>query len=362
MRASRARGIAQPALGWCAGNVARTESGHSPRGAEGAIGELPEPRPRVLLGTAGTGTTWGIAVSLRERWDDELRIVATDLLPGHLVATSALAERFEQVPPVSDPRFEEALLSLLAEESIDTYVPTFDAEIVLAARLREAGALDGIRVLAPPLWAAETCWDKRAAGDWLASAGLPAPEVIPFALSDWREAGVIVKPRRGVGSVGVARVTDREQWSGWCARADLDDWIAQEIVAGPEVTLDCFRSSRTSRSRVVCRERVEVKAGVCTKARIFDDGELGAVGTAIGAGLELSGVYCVQLMRSPDRGWLVTDINPRPGAGCRLSAAIGVLFHAAWFADAWGADTAHLLPALDGERWVVRQYSEIVLA
>jgi len=315
-----------------------------------------------MLGTAGTGTTWGVATSLRERWGSELHIVATDMLPAHLVATSALAERFVQMPAVADDRFEERLLALIGEEAIDTYVPTFDGEIVLAARLRSEGALDGVRVLAPPIWAAEICWDKRAAARWLQEAGFPGPAVLPFHADAWRTAGVIVKPRRGVGSVGVARLGDRESWASWCARGDLDDWIAQEIIDGPEVTLDCFRGSRDCSSRVVCRERVEVKSGVCTKARIFDDPELAALAGSIGAGLELGGVYCLQVMRCRERGWLVTDINPRPGAGTRLSGAVGVLFHAAWFADAWGAPTPHLLPRLEREHWVVRQYREIVLA
>jgi carbamoylphosphate synthase large subunit len=330
--------------------------------ASSTLRELPEPRPRILLGTAGTGTSWGIATSLRERWGDEVRIVATDMLPRHLVATSALAERFVQVPVVSDANFEGLLLELIGEESIDTYVPTFDAEIVLASRLREQGMFEGVRVLVPPRWSAETCWDKRATSRWLASAGFAAPDEIAFAENAWREAGVIVKPRRGVGSVGVARVPESGQWAEWCSRDDLEDWIAQEIVDGPEVTLDCFRSTRRSGSRVLCRERVEVKSGVCTKARVFDDAELAAIGAAIGAQLELGGVYCLQAMRDPVRGWLVTDINPRPGAGTRLSAAVGVLFHAAWFADAWGAGTEDLLPALQREHWVVRQYREVVLA
>jgi carbamoyl-phosphate synthase large subunit len=326
-----------------------------------AAAELVRPRPRILLGTAGTSTSWGIASSLRERWGDRLAIVATDMLPGHLVATSALTERFVQVPEVSDDRFVPVLLSLIEQESINTYVPTFDAEIVLAARLREGGALKGVRVLAPPLWAAQTCWDKRAAAAWLQSAGLPAPDMLPFAAAAWRPGGAIVKPRRGVGSVGVMRVSERDQWEALCQRDDLEDWIAQELIDGPEVTLDCFRSTREQRSRVVCRERVEVKSGVCTKARVFDDPGLASTAVAIGAGLELGGVYCLQAMRCPRRGWLVTDINPRPGAGTRLSAAVGVLFVAAWFADAWGLPTAGLLPPLDHERWVVRQYQEIVL-
>lgn len=326
------------------------------------LSALPDPPPRVLLGTAGTATTWGVARSLRDRWGGRIHIVATDRLPQRLVAASALADHFVQMPAVADERFAPDLLSLIAEQSIDTYAPTFDGEIVLAARLRDEGALDGVNLLSPPLWAAETCWDKVAATRWLESSGSPAPASLPFERDAWTGDGVIVKPRRGVGSVGVTAVTDRTAWEAWCDREDSDDWIAQELLPGPELTLDCFRSSRGAGSRVVCRERIEVKAGVCTKARVFDDDELAEIAVAIGEGLRLDGVYCLQVMRSRDRGWLVTDINPRPGAGTRLSVAVGVQFQAAWFADAWRLPTDQLLPPLDRERWVVRQHQEIVLA
>jgi carbamoylphosphate synthase large subunit len=325
------------------------------------LDELPRPAPRILLNTAGTGTTWGIATSARERWGEQIGLIATDMLPAHLVAVSALADRYESVPAVGDESFVGGLLSLMEEEGVNTYVPTFDPEIVLAARLRDEGLLDGVQVLAPPLWAAETCLDKCAASDWLRANGFPAPRRIPFEEDAWPDAGVIVKPRQGVGSVDVQKVTDLESWAAWCGRGDLSGWIAEELVRGAEVTLDCFRSRGGNEDRVLCRERVEVKSGVCTKARVFDDEDLAMLGIAIGAGLGLSGAYCLQAMRSAERGWLVTDINPRPGAGTRLSVALGVHLHVAMFLDLWGRSTEGLLPPMGSERWVVRQYSEIVL-
>ncbi|HLH13172.1 MAG TPA: ATP-grasp domain-containing protein [Solirubrobacteraceae bacterium] len=324
--------------------------------------ELPEPPPRVLLGTAGTGTTWGIAVSLRERWGERVHVVGTDMLPAHLVASSALMDRFARMPAVADEqRFTARLLQLIEREGIDTYVPTFDREIVLAAALREQGRMEGVRVLAPPLWSAQTCLDKRAMSAWLEREGIAAPRTLAFRPQEWCERGIVVKPRTGVGSVGVERLREREAWEAWCGREGLREWIAQELVQGVEVTLDCFRSGDGTVGRVVCRERVEVKSGVCTKARVFEDGELAQLGLSIGEGLALSGAYCLQAMRCERRGWLVTDVNPRPGAGTRLSAALGVQLHAAMFADAWGLSSAGLLPRLARERWVARQYREIVL-
>ena len=75
--------------------------------------------------------------------------------------------------------------------------------------------------------------------------------------------------------------------------------------------------------QAVCRERLEVKAGVCTKARVFTDPQIGDLAERLGAGLGLEGAFCFQVMRDAARGWVVTDVNARHGAGSRMSAAVG---------------------------------------
>jgi predicted ATP-grasp superfamily ATP-dependent carboligase len=128
----------------------------------------------------------------------------------------------------------------------------------------------------------------------------------------------------------------------------------------PEITLDTFRG-RDGRSRTVCRERLEVKAGVCTKARLFEDEVLADLGRRVAEGLDIRGSFCMQMMQNPQsNGWEITDVNCRPGAGTRLSAAAGVDVLSAWFADRWGEDPARFLRPLSRECFVVRSYQEWV--
>lgn len=109
----------------------------------------------------------------------------------------------------------------------------------------------------------------------------------------------------------------------------------------------------------MCRERLEVKAGVSVKARVFDDPELSALAQKLGEELGLTGTFCFQVMRAPDAGgWAITDVNPRPGAGTRMTVAAGVDVLAAMMADAWGEDPGVFLGPLAGERFVTRQYTE----
>jgi len=317
----------------------------------------------LLLGTAGTSTTWGILTSARDAFaPEELRLVAADMAPRHLVAGAAIADAFHRVPAVDDPAFASALQRLIAAEEITAYLPTHDSEIVLAGELSEAGDLNGIDLLSCTADSARRCWDKLLCAQTLAAAGIPAPISQRLDRASWIEGGLCIKPRCGVGSKGVEIVNDPERLSARRDSPDAELFVSERLLESPELTLDCFRARDHSFSRVLPRERIETKAGVSTKARIFEDRELEEIGNSVGEAFSLTGTYCVQVMRG-DGTWQVTDVNPRSGAGTRLSAAVGVDFCGANLVDAFaGADAAaKLLPRLDEPRFVVRQYCEVVV-
>lgn len=323
--------------------------------------QLPDTDDRsvIWVGTAGTGAAYGIVRSVRTTFGDRFRLVASDINPAHLVAASAFVDEYIQVPPVADAEFTPRMLSLLETRRAALYIPILDEEIVWAAAQRDAAALPvGLDVLAPPAWSAEICFDKLAAAHWLVEHGLPTPATALLASTAWTGAACFVKPRCGRGSVGARMVRTEADFS--LARLSGEDLVVQELCAGPEITVDVFASA--SHVRAVARERLEVKAGVCTKARVFDDPALQALATSLARGLQLRGVFCFQVMRSLSTGdWLVTDINPRSGAGTRLTVACGVEVLAAAIAERFDLEFEPLIPALKKEHFVVRQYVEHVL-
>ena len=96
-----------------------------------------------------------------------------------------------------------------------------------------------------------------------------------------------------------------------------------------------------------------------TTARIFDDGAIASLATALADELKLEGVFCIQVMRSPrDGDWQIIDVNPRPGGGTRMSTCVAVDFHCAWMVDLWEGQAAPLLPLLDNDYLVVRRWEE----
>jgi biotin carboxylase len=289
-----------------------------------------------------------------------MRVVVADTNPRELVAASADADAFVQVPAVRDARFSEVFNDAAVRSEVDTWVPVHDLEVIAAAEARDRGGLPpGIVTTAPALEAARLCWDKLRVSAVLVDSGLPTPRTVRSDVSGWR-GPCVVKPRNGVGSRGMRLLDSPSLRTSEEASAAF---LLQEPCVGPEVTIDAFRSARDGWFAATCRERLDVRAGIATRCRVFADERLSSLAEDVAKAIGLTGTFCMQVMRSVDRdGWLVTDVNPRPGGATRMSVAAGMDYHSALLADVWGDDPRPYLPGLVGERWVARGYVERVLA
>lgn len=306
----------------------------------------------VLVTAAGTAAGYGIARSVRAAWGAGVRVVAADTNPPELVAASALADVAVQVPGWESAGYPDVIAELCARHGVTTWWPIIDGEVAAAATWRAAGRLPAeVAVVAPPPDAAALVLDKVSLARWLDEHELPTPAT----LTAFRAPGVVVKPRRGHGSRGVVICRTADE----LAAAAGDDVLVQALCEPPEITVDGFRSRDGTISAAVARERLEVKAGVAVKARVFASLELSALSARLASTLGLTGAFCFQVMAGAS-GWEITDVNPRPGAGTAMSVACGFEVLAAVLADRHGQDPAPYLAWAGEERLVVRHYEEDV--
>jgi carbamoylphosphate synthase large subunit len=314
-------------------------------------------QPVVLVGAGGTTTAFGAVMALRRHWSSRVRIVVCDLNPRHLVTTSVLADAFEQVPPARDPAFPDTLLDLFQRQRINTWLPLLPDEIRVARQLSRSGQLPpDFHLLTGSDAAAEISADKLLAASRLETLGIPSPRTAP-ASDPFPAASYFLKPRDGTGSRG-ARSISPEQLPAAIA-SNPDAWIVQEIGHPPEITVDAFHDPVTGFCRALGRERIEIKAGVSTKARIFEDPQLLALAHRLGTGLAFHGSYCFQVMRF-DGQWCVVDLNTRPGGATAMCWQTGNDFFAATFARAWAQDFTRFFSPLAHDVFVTRQYAEFV--
>ena len=312
----------------------------------------------VLLGSAGTGTAFGAACALRRAWSGRVQIVAMDINPAHLVTTSLLSDLFRVVPPSSSSKFCEALQTLLHECNVDTYLPLLPEEIVSSARLLKQNRLpEGLTLIAPSVESSQACADKFQMFRVMQMQGLPVPRT--YLGSDEACSGeVVVKPRSGSGSRGVKKLGVASAIMSMGIQRD--SWILQEVLDSPEVTVDAFYDPKKSYCAIVCRERLEIKSGVSTKVRLFQSDAMRDLARSVAKTFSFTGSFCFQVMRGSE-GWVIIDVNPRPGAATTTSLAAGNDFFSATFALSWGEDYESFFRTLREEHFVTRQYSDFLM-
>lgn len=309
---------------------------------------------KVLIGSAGTGNAFSTCMSLRRLPDFDITIITSDINPAHLVTASLLADLHFVVKPYMEHGFEKQIQDIIIENNIDTYLPFIDAEISMAAKQFENGLLPGIKSLQVKKYSvAEICENKLLSFEFLQKCGIRTPLTIPISANESDEL-FILKPVSGFGSK-TRKVRSNEVQD----LADKNRFVLQEICEGPEVTIDVSRSKEFNFFRAVCRERIQTKEGVCTKARLFQDDELSEIAKTIADDLELHS-FCFQVMKL-NGNWAVIDINPRLGAGSAMSYCAGYDFFGAMISIMWDQDPSKYIPEFSRECYVTRQYSEFLM-
>lgn len=312
----------------------------------------------ILLGGGGTGTSFAIATRIRANWGNGVKIIVTDVFDSKLVTSSIISDKFFKVPFANTPDFEDALIEIILRERIDVYIPVLNDEIFVAWQLMSDPRFKNI-----DFWSSEihaSCIDKNYSQNWLAVNNIPVPAV--YSLEDVLvdKGNYIIKPKNGSGGRGVSLMS-------WVDLLNLPDQIknnivVQEICEKPEITVDSFFDYDANIGYSYARERLEVKAGVCTKARLFFDKELDDIAKKIGQALKQRGTICFQLMKNKS-GWVVTDFNLRSGAGTAMTCAAGYDVLSAAYACRVGEDYSKFVSQMNINEvhYITRQYSEFVM-
>lgn len=311
----------------------------------------------IMLGAGGTGVSFAIISRIRATWGSQVKIILTDIYDEHLVAASILSDSFYKVPRACDPFFRKVISEIILKEKVKVYIPILNDEIIAASYLQKDSAFGDV-----DFWVSEkyvSCLDKEFARSWLSDLGIRVPETVSEEKLKAKDKLWFSKPRDGFGSKGTRIISSQQVIE--LSHEERSQVIIQELCDGPEVTVDSFWDSGKAIGYAYCRERLEVKSGVCTKAKLFFDSELAYFAKVIGEALGQRGTICFQVMKNSS-GWVVTDLNLRPGAGTAMTCSAGFDVLSAAFACRVGEDYTQYVKELKvkEEFYIVRQYSEFV--
>jgi carbamoyl-phosphate synthase large subunit len=244
-----------------------------------------------------------------------------------------LCDRKFIVKPVTSSGYIKQILDVVGGNKIDLLIPTVDLDLKLLAANRERFAKMGCRVLISPPKVVDLCQDKRKTYRFLLRNNFDTPETMSLrtAMGKRRLAWpCFLKPCDGYASRGSAVVTSRRELLFFGPR--IPNCIVQEYVDGTEYTCDVYVDFRGKVRCVVPRNRIEVRAGEVSKARIEKDpiiiNEAARLVETLGAG---PGVITLQLFKTAVKGSRrpavkFIEINPRFGGGVILSIKAGADF------------------------------------
>lgn len=267
------------------------------------------------------------------------RMVAIDIAPAWSPACQ-LADVQVAVPRCDAPEFADAVLSICRREGVRLLVPTIDPELPVYARQADSLRAAGVHVAVPDAGFVALASDKRESVAFLRRCGVPTPAAWTLTEAARRPTAdfpMIVKPRAGSASVGVACLADASALENFRRRVagSAEDWIVQARCSGRELTVHAYYR-RGRLLSAVPHHRHRVRAGeVCLGETVVCAAAHDAAARIGGGWPGLSGVICFQGFED-DAGFLVTEINARFGGGYPLADAAGAGFARALLREARG--------------------------
>ncbi|MCD1607978.1 ATP-grasp domain-containing protein [Stutzerimonas kunmingensis] len=303
----------------------------------------------LLVTAAGTGTGYAYALA-QSRWFPQIALFTADTSPAELVSASLFSRRHLVLPPSESADYFDLLESALLTHVVDVYIPLIDHEVSGAAARR--GQLSA-RVACNGLDFCSAALAKSRYGDWLDVDDVRTPRLLRGEALQM--SGRIVAKRDGsFGGRATRLLEDVSQVSHYVR----EGWDIYEHIDGEEFTVDCFPLE--GRVLTSVRQRLEVKSGVCSKARILHDSLLDRLAAFLVERFSLSEPFCFQTRQAQGVHYLI-DINPRLGAGSAMSALNGTDFFAAHLAALVGEDPGEYLRPRFSECIVTRQYTEYLM-
>lgn len=285
----------------------------------------------ILIASAGRRV--GLSNAFRQSARDlglEPRIVAVDLDPS-MSAACAMADVAYAVPRVTDPAYVPTLLDICRRENVRLLIPTIDTELVMLADAVAQFEAIGVRVNVGSGEFVRIARDKLLTAQHLSKIGIDTPLTrTTLGLGDDAMVlPIIIKPRGGSSSAGIRIFCDARELDGFTLP---DDFIAQELLQGPEYTVNTFYDNTGTFRAAIPHQRLETRGGEMSKGRTQDVPALTDMARRIGAGLPgVRGVFCFQAMMT-DRGPVVFEINARFGGGYPLAHHAGGNF-ARWLLE-----------------------------
>lgn len=214
------------------------------------------------------------------------------------------ADKFIISPMIYNENYIEFLLEYCRENSISVIIPLFDIDLPVLAAARNQFEKQGIHVVVSDFETIQICNDKWKSYKFLISNNIPTPASF-ISTRDCLEAinnnkinfPLIIKPRWGMGSIGIYQVDNLNELEILYQRAkkdildtylkyessvDIDSSvIIQEKLQGEEYGIDILNDLEGNFVTCIPKRKIAMRAGETDGAIILENMDLYKLGKKI---------------------------------------------------------------------------------
>lgn len=252
------------------------------------------------------------------------------------------------VPEVHDVNYIPALIEICQMEKVELVLSLFDLDLPFLAREKERFRKIGVTVIVSDPFVIEIVNDKWKTYNFLNENGFISPKTFintNNAINAIKNVSVtfplIIKPRWGMGSIGLFKVDNREEleffyeyskkkiinsYLSVLSQDDIENSvIIQEYIGGEEYGVDVFNSLEGRHLVTVVKKKLAMRAGETDIAEVIQDQRIETEANKVGYLLKHVGNLDIDILSNKNKTYIL-EMNARFGGHYPFSHLAGVNF------------------------------------
>lgn len=257
------------------------------------------------------------------------------------------ADEYVLTPIIYDEKYIDFLIQFCKEKNITAIISLFDIDLFVLSKNKKRFAENGIFVVVSDENAIDICNDKWKTYLFLKENKIECPKTykslqeVKLALNKTElNFPVIIKPRWGMGSIGIFIAEDEEEldlftkkirkrifnsYLKYESNQDIEECILfQEKIDGIEYGLDVFNDFNGNLVSLVAKQKIAMRAGETDVAKTVDITEYKDIAKKLSKGLKHIGDLDVDIFKTSDNRIFVLELNCRFGGQYPFSHLAGV--------------------------------------
>jgi len=298
----------------------------------------------ILLTSAGRRTY--LINYFKEALSGEGKVHASNSVYTH---SMSCADQWVLTPQIYDKSYIDFLINYCTENDISAIISLFDIDLPVLAAHKDIFESHGVRIVVANLATINICNDKWMTYKFLMEHNINTPwtSISRSEVKNAIEKGtlsypIIMKPRWGMGSIGIYSIDNAEEldilykklhreifrtYLKFESNAENENCIIfQEKINGQEYGLDVLNDLEASYVTTIAKQKIAMRAGETDIAEIVDPKPFIEIGKSISSSLKHIANLDVDCFRDADGNIFILELNCRFGGQYPFSHLAGVNF------------------------------------